>query len=113
MFAITCEECDRTYLVSTSSIQALYSTEPGVIVAEVACLRGHLVRVVTGNATPSSTPVAAGPTVPQPRHAADATGPSVTATEPPGILARASAWVSAKLAVQAWMFSRFDYRVAP
>lgn len=111
MFAITCEECDRTYLVSASSIQALYSTEPGVIVAEVACLRGHPVRVVTGNATPAR--ITAGPTVPQPRQAKAAPGQSATQAEPPGILARASAWMSAKLAVQTWMVNRFDYRVAP
>lgn len=111
MLAITCEECGKTYLVSASSIQALYSTEPGVIVAEVACLRGHPVRVVTGNGTPAR--ITAGPSVPAPRRAEAASGQPTISTEPPGILARASAWVSAKLAVQAWMFARFDYRVAP
>lgn len=108
MLAVTCEVCDRTYLVSSSSIQALYSTEPGVIVAEVACLRGHLVRVVTGAASPSPVRATAVPAVPRPRHAE-----APTSTEPPGILARVRAWTSAKLAVQAWMFARFDYRVAP
>jgi hypothetical protein len=111
MFAITCEECDRTYLVSASSIQALYSTEPGVIVAEVACLRGHVVPVVTGNGSPAR--ITAGPTVPSPRGAEAAPGRPATSTEPPGILARVSAWVSAKLAIQTWMAARFDFRLAP
>jgi hypothetical protein len=125
MFAITCEECDRTYLVSASSIEALYSIEPGVIVVEVSCLRGHPVRVVTGNAAPAPAQAraASAPSVPLPRTEAtpDASGPvpdrvprlwSAVYTARPGIVARAYAWLAAKLNIQAWMYRRFDYRLS-
>lgn len=52
MFAVPCQECGRSYLVSVSSIEAFHTVAPGIIVVELTCLRGHPVRLVTGNAAP-------------------------------------------------------------